>query len=112
MDPAPQPSQHPAGRTVADSDPEVEVVDVPEESRYVLLLDGRRIGLMDYAVHGNTFTAIHTEVDPAYSGRGLAERLVTHVLDNVRDTGMALRPSCPYVKRFLTKHPEYDDLVA
>jgi predicted GNAT family acetyltransferase len=95
-----------------DGPPEdLEVRDVPEESRYDLYLDGVRVGFMDYKLRGNTFTAVHTEIDPAYGGRGLATRFVTEVLDNVRDTGMALRPLCPFVRLFLKRHPEYDDLV-
>lgn len=93
------------------SEGHVEVVDVPTESRFELRIDGVRVGVLDYSVHGDTFTALHTEVDPAYDGRGLGKQLVTHVLSVVGDTGMALRPVCPFVKRFLEKHPEYDDLV-
>jgi predicted GNAT family acetyltransferase len=91
--------------------PQVEIRDRPAESRYELYVDGARAGFMDYELHGDTFTALHTEIDPAYGGRGLASLLVTEVLDNVRDTGMALRPLCPFVRVFLKKHPEYDDLV-
>ena len=90
----------------------IEIIDVPEASQFEIRLDGTRVGFMDYAIRGDTFTAIHTEIDPAYGGRGLGERLVRHVLDMVRDTGMALRPACPFVKAFLQRHPEYDDLVA
>ncbi len=89
-----------------------EVKDVPEEGRYELYVDGHRAGFMDYFIRGDTFTALHTEVDDKYSGQGLAAELVTTVLDKLRDDGMALRPLCPYVKDFLEKHPEYRDLVA
>jgi predicted GNAT family acetyltransferase len=106
----PQPDDHPDAQP-DDQPGDLEVRDVPEESRYDLYIDGVRVGFMDYAVRGDTFTALHTEIYPAYGGRGLASRLVTEVLDNVRDTGMALRPLCPFVRRFLETHPEYDDLV-
>jgi uncharacterized protein len=89
-----------------------EVKDVPDESRFEILVDGKRAGFMDYSIHGDTFTAVHTEIADEYEGQGLAAELVTIVLDRLRDTGMALRPLCPYVKRFLEKHPEYSDLVA
>ncbi len=89
-----------------------EISDVPAESRYVLDLDGVRAGFMDYRLRGDVFVAVHTEIDPAYSGQGLGDLLVRRVLDQVRDTGMSLRPLCPFVQRFLQKHREYDDLVA
>ena len=91
--------------------PQIEIVDVPEQSRYDMFIDDARVGFMDYALLGDTLTALHTEINPAYGGRGLGEHLVRHVLDHVRDTGMALRPVCPFVKAFLHKHPEYDDIV-
>ncbi len=92
-------------------EPKLEITDVPHQSQFELRLDGVRVGFLDYSVRGDTLTTLHTEIDPAYAGQGLGERLVAHVLDIVRDTGMALRPVCPFVKRFLQKHPEYDDLV-
>ena len=95
----------------AEPPPRIEITDVPEQSRFELSLDGVRVGFMDYAMLGDTFTALHTEIDPAYGGQGLGEQLVRHVLDLVRSSGMALRPVCPFVKAFLQKHPEYDDLL-
>ena len=92
--------------------PAPEITDVARESRYVLTLDGSAAGFMDYRVRGDVLIAVHTEIDAAYAGQGLGDALVRHVLDQVRDTGMSLRPLCPFVQRFLQKHPEYDDLVA
>ncbi len=89
----------------------IEVVDVPDEHRFVISVDGRPAGFMDYQVRGDEFLAIHTEIDPAFEGQGLAGALVRHVLDEVRDTGLALKPLCPYVRSYLGKHPEYADLV-
>lgn len=89
----------------------IEVEHLPSESRYVVTVDGVRVGRLDYATDGNTFVALHTEVDPAYGGRGLAARLVRAALDDVRANDRSLAPRCPYVRHFLTEHPEYADLV-
>ncbi|MDX6307753.1 MAG: uncharacterized protein QOI06_799 [Nocardioidaceae bacterium] len=89
----------------------LEVTDLPDEQRFVVTVDGRRAGRLDYEVRGDVFVALHTEIDPAFEGQGLAGILVREVLDRVRDTGLRLRPVCPYVLRFLRKHPEYADLV-
>jgi uncharacterized protein len=88
-----------------------EIVDVPEKSRYELYRDGALLGFMDYSLDGDTFIALHTEIDPAYAGHGIGGELVTQVLDRVRDTGLMVRPLCPFVKRFLQRHREYDDIV-
>ena len=89
----------------------IEVTDVPDEQRFVVTVDGKRAGRLDYEVRGDVFVALHTEIDRAHEGQGLAAILVREVLDQVRDTGLVLRPVCPYVLRYLRKHPEYGDLV-
>jgi predicted GNAT family acetyltransferase len=37
---------------------------------------------------------------------------VTFALDDVRSNGLRIRPYCPYVRAFLRRHPDYQDLVA
>lgn len=89
----------------------VEVSDVPDEHRYVVTVDGERAGFLDYKIRGDVFVAIHTEIDPAFGGRGLGSVLVTEVLDQVRAAGRRLSPVCPFVQHFLEEHAEYRDLV-
>ena len=88
----------------------VEVSDVPGERRYVLTVDGQRVGRLDYAVEGNVFIAEHVVVRPSHERQGLGSRLVRQVLDEVRASGRRLRPQCPFVVHFLAEHPEYADL--
>ena len=55
---------------------------------------------------------VHTEVDDAYAGQGLASKLVAFALADVRAQGRRIVPHCPYVAGWIKKHPgEYDDLV-
>ncbi len=89
----------------------VEVTDVPGEQRFVISVDGQRAGLLDYALRGDLFVALHTEIDPAYAGQGLGGILVRQVLDGVRDAGMRLRPLCPFVAHFVRNNADYADLV-
>jgi len=88
-----------------------EISDVTDEQRYVLTVDGRRVGRLDYVLEGDMFVAKHVVVETAYEGQGLGTALVRHVLDEVRETGLALRPECPFVVYFLREHPEYADLL-
>lgn len=89
-----------------------EVKDVPAESRFEIYVDGTRVGKLDYVVSGDTFSALHTEIDESYGGQGLGSRLVAAALDSVRDTGLKLRPVCPFVVSFVDRHPDYSDLLA
>ncbi len=87
------------------------VHDVPDRSRYEILLDGRRVGLLDYDLDGATMTIPHTEIDPEYGGRGLGGVLVQEALDDMRRRGLHVRPLCSFVRHFVDQHPQYADLV-
>lgn len=54
----------------------------------------------------------HTEVATAFEGRGLASELIRGALDDIRERGLRIKVTCPYILRWLPKHPEYEDLVA
>ena len=79
--------------------------------RYEITADGEVAGFVTYRDNGGVRTLVHTEIDPAYEGRGLGSRLIRAALDDVRERGLGLRPECPFVRAFLDKEPEYADLV-
>lgn len=92
---------------------DIEIVYVPERSRYEIHVDGKVAGITR-AKEGDDGVLLfsHTEVDDAYEGQGLASKLVTGALDDVRSRGRKIDVTCEYVEGFLEKHPEYQDLVA
>jgi predicted GNAT family acetyltransferase len=59
-------------------------------------------GVLDY---------YHTFVPPEARGRGSASELVSFALDYARAQGYLVRPTCPFVARFVATHPEYADLI-
>jgi uncharacterized protein len=90
----------------------VQVVHIPERSRYVIRVDGRDAGLTVAKEGGGDVVLFsHTEVDDAYEGQGLASKLVAGALDDVRRRGQKIEVTCEYVLGFLEKHPEYKDLL-
>jgi uncharacterized protein len=91
---------------------EPTVVDVPDQNRYELRIDGKLTGLAAYRRRDGQLVVTHTEVDPSSSGRGLGTRLVRDVLDDARRQGLAVVPLCPFVDHVIEQHPEYMDLVA
>jgi predicted GNAT family acetyltransferase len=54
----------------------------------------------------------HTETPPSLQGRGLAARVVRAALDHARAHRLQVRPACSYVRTYLRRHPELQDLVA
>lgn len=46
----------------------------------------------------------HTEVDPAFRGRGLAQRVVADAMTDAAARGETVVPHCPVVTAYLQKH--------
>jgi len=88
-----------------------EVRDNAARFRYEILVDGEVAGFVQYNMRGGRMILVHTEIQPAHEGQGLATQLVTEALDDIRGRGLRIVPVCPFVERFITRHPEYDDLV-
>jgi hypothetical protein len=90
---------------------EPEVIDVPEASRYELRLGGRLIGVAAYR-RGDSFIAFtHTEVDESCEGLGYGSRLAAAALEDARRQGLVVVPLCPFIERYVERHPEYQELV-
>ena len=79
------------------------------ERRFEIAVDGQLAGFVEYVDVDENRVFTHTEVDEAYAGQGLAGILVARALDETRDAGKRLVPVCPYVSKYLGKHPEYAD---
>jgi predicted GNAT family acetyltransferase len=54
----------------------------------------------------------HTKIVPAFEGQGMASKLVQGAFDDIRERGLRITVTCPYILGWLPKHPEYEDLVA
>src|SRR5438093_12473036 len=81
----------------------------PERDRFEVLADGRVIGKAVYKDYdgGPQRIFYHTVINEEYGGQGLAGKLATEALDQTIAAGLNIVPVCPYIKKFLTKHPEY-----
>lgn len=78
-----------------------EIRHVPEKQRYEIIIDGDIAGFADYDRQNGHVRFLHTEVDEAYAGRGLAKQLVTTMLDDVAERELQAVPVCPYVKKVI-----------
>jgi predicted GNAT family acetyltransferase/glutaredoxin len=91
---------------------EAEVVDVPESNRYELRLGGHLIGLAAYRRRDGRIALTHTEVDKSCEGRGFGSRLAAAALDDAAREGLDVVPLCPFIARYIDRHPEYEELLA
>jgi predicted GNAT family acetyltransferase len=54
----------------------------------------------------------HTQIAPAFEGKGLASKLVQGAFDDIRERGLRAKVTCPYILGWLPKHPEYQGLAS
>ena len=88
------------------------VVHNPEESRYEVHVDGVRAGFTHYRTTPEALVFDHTEIDDAYEGQGLGGQLARGALDDVRANGGKVVATCPFIKGWIEKHEDYQDLLA
>ena len=89
----------------------IDVTDVPEAHRFEARVDGELAGFIRYRLRPDAIELIHTEVLPAFEGKGIGSALVRRTLDDIRGRGMKIIPTCPFVTGYLQRHPEEADLV-
>jgi predicted GNAT family acetyltransferase len=92
---------------------QIAYVHVPEKHRYEIR-DGETLaGFTQYRLPDEEHVDfVHTEVDEAYNGRGLASGVVGYALADVRAAGKRIIPHCPYVAAWIKRHTgEYDDIT-
>ena len=82
----------------------------PEKSRFEADLNGD-IAVLVYMKVGDTLIFHHTEVPEALEGQGIASQLAKFGLDYVKQNEITAAALCPFVKRYVEKHPEYQNLL-
>lgn len=80
--------------------------------RFEAELDGHPLYIEYERPEPGLFVLTHTIVDPALRGRGLAARLVEHVLAWLAPRELRLDAQCSYAARHLQRHPAWLRLTA
>ena len=79
--------------------------------RYELVVDGA-LAVAQYKIDGDTIHLTHTIVPREVEGRGVGSRLVKGALDDARSRNLRVDPICPFTRHYISKNPEYQDLLA
>jgi len=85
--------------------------DNETRNRFELDVDGT-IAFVTYRKSPGAITLVHTEVPPELGGRGVGSKLGRATLDAVRAQGRKLSVECDFIRNYMTKHAEYNDLLA
>lgn len=87
------------------------ITDNAAARRYEARIGDALAGWVDYGRIGERIVALHTEVPPAFGGRGIASALVRRFLADARAAGLTVTPRCPFFRAHFDRHPEDADLL-
>ena len=87
------------------------VADNPAESRYELHDGETLVGLAAYWLTGDTITFTHTEVADEFEGQGAGSQLAREALDDSRARNRHVVARCPFISRWIERHPDYANLL-
>lgn len=74
--------------------------------------DDKRAGMMTYSVEGSDLIIIdHTEVDPAYSGKGIGKKMLYKIVEMAREKNVKIIPLCPFAAGMFKKIDEIKDVL-
>lgn len=90
---------------------DLNVTDNPERHRFEITSDGKDAGYAEYELADGDIEFTHTVIDDAFGGQGVGSTLVRFALDQARERGLTVTPTCDFVKGYIDKHDEYADLV-
>lgn len=84
----------------------------PESERYVLSVDGERVGVLHYVLGKHTISLVRSFTDPRHRGHGYAGELVDYAANDIETrTDLRVIPQCSYVVSWFDSHPERGALL-
>ena len=92
---------------------EPHVIHNSELTRYELWLGEEKVGHADYKDIDGVLHFTHTEVDPAHQGKNYAAILMRDAFKDIEENNLGkVWPVCPYVVKYMQRHPETQGLLA
>jgi len=74
--------------------------------------NGERAGMMSYSIAGTALIIIdHTEVEPAYNGKGVGKQMLYKIVDMARAKNIKIMPLCPFAASLFKKLEDIQDVL-
>jgi predicted GNAT family acetyltransferase len=80
--------------------------------RYVTVVDGYEAEMTYLTPDPKTIVIDHTLVPPGLKGRGVGQAMVLRAVEDARQGGYKIHPTCPFAKAQIEKHKEWQDVLA
>jgi predicted GNAT family acetyltransferase len=89
----------------------ITVTDAADRQRFEAHDDGKLAGFAAYIRTSDLVVYPHTEVEPAFEGKGVGGALARAALDDARDRKLRVLVTCPFISGWMLRHPEYAELA-
>lgn len=89
---------------------DVQVINNTAGSRFEVSLDGET-AFAEYRLVDHGIILPHTVVPEAFEGKGVGSALAKTALGYAREHDLKVIPLCPFIAGYITKHPEWRDIV-
>ena len=70
------------------------------------------VAFATYHLSPRAITIVHSEVPASMRGGGVGSQFVRRVLGEIRAQGLKVVPQCSFVRAFMTKNAEFNDLLS
>ncbi|MFN2136657.1 MAG: GNAT family N-acetyltransferase [Candidatus Promineifilaceae bacterium] len=96
---------------MSESIPQFEVTLNESQKRFEVVI-GEQLAKITYIMLGpETIIFTHTVVPFSLKGQGIAGEMARVALDYARENNLTVIPQCPFVRSYIERHPQYEDLV-
>lgn len=83
---------------------EIKVSDQRDANRYEIRVDGELAGFCKYELQADKLVLPHTQIDPAFEGRGIGGKLVAYALEDAHSRHLQVVPACSFVAWYMRTH--------
>lgn len=90
----------------------MDVQHDPSRQRFFLDVAGGTAVLGYRRLDEHTVDLVHTEVPDVAAGQGIGGKLANAAFGWARQNGVKLVVTCPFVRKWLERHPDEQDLVS
>lgn len=84
-----------------------------DHKQFVTIVEGKTATLKySLSADGKILDYYSTFVPPELRGRNIAQDIVKFALDYAKDNNYKVIPSCPFIKAYIDRNPEYEGIMS
>ncbi|MAP79745.1 MAG: N-acetyltransferase [Aequorivita sp.] len=89
----------------------MRVIDNKQKHQFEAEVDGST-AVIEYSVQPDIISLNHTEVPKELEGQGVASEMTEKVLLQIEQRGLKVNPVCPFIEKYIERHPEWESILA